>query len=379
MKIAIVTNQFPKLSETFITAQVDQLEKRGHQLFIFCSSFDKVLFKACFIKKQQIRIIVIDNMNLLKHIIRNPFAYLQKNRTVCEAFLLAQINSINPTIVHFQFSGIALAYLNILPLIKVRKIVSCRGTAENVTLLENDERKRSLQKAFIYVDAIHCLSEHLKQTILPYCNKKEKIFINYPSINTNLFKRNSIYRNNECIIILSVGRLTFQKGFFYGLLAVKELKQNYNNFKWLIIGDGEQKEELLFHIQQMQLHQQIVLLGAKSNSEVKGYLEKADIFLFPSVTEGMGNVALEAMSMQLPVVATKSGGIQEIIEHGKNGLLAEVYDTKQLSNYLDRLMKDFKLRKSIGEAARNTIILKCNLTHQTNVFEKMYQSTVANK
>jgi colanic acid/amylovoran biosynthesis glycosyltransferase len=379
MKIVIITNQFPKLSETFITSQIDELEKRGHQLFIFCSSFDKVLFEACFIKNQQIRIIVLENRNLLKHIIKNPFACLQKNRTVSEAFLLAQINSINPIIVHFQFSGIAIAYSNILPLIKVRKMVSCRGTAENVTLLVNEERKRSLQKALLYVDAIHCLSEDLKQTILLYCNKKEKIFINYPSINTNLFKRNSIYRTNECIIILSVGRLTFQKGFFYGLLAVKELKQNHNNFKWLIIGDGNQNEELLFHIQQMQLHQQVVLLGAKSNSEVKEYLEKADIFLFPSVTEGMGNVALEAMSMQLPVVATRSGGIQEIIEHGKNGLLAEVYNTKQLSNYLDRLIKDFELRKSLGEEARNTILSKCNISLQTDMFEKIYRNTIANK
>src|SRR5206468_794394 len=102
----------------------------------------------------------------------------------------------------------------------------------------------------------------------------------------------------------------------------------------------------------LKLHDHVELLGAKSRSEVKLLMENSDIYLLPSVYEGIANVALEAMSMELPVVSTRSGGMQEVITHEKDGLLADVYDHETLAQNLFALLQSEDLRLLLGKAAR---------------------------
>jgi colanic acid/amylovoran biosynthesis glycosyltransferase len=107
-----------------------------------------------------------------------------------------------------------------------------------------------------------------------------------------------------------------------------------------------------FHIHELKLQNHIVLHGKKNKNEVSDWINKSDIFLLTSVYEGIPNVVLEAMAMELPVVTTKSGGVDEVIEHGVDGFIAPLYDIETVSNLLEKFIQDKQLALTMGKAAR---------------------------
>ena len=382
MRIAIVIEEFPTLSETFIYVKVKQLALRGHKLFIFCNKKNQLLLHELFSGITNLTVLSFSKRDAVLFVLTHPGIALQslreadKNKFVYGQYRVQLINLYNPDIIHFEFSGIGIAYNPLMPLLKGRKVVSCRGSGEKVKLLTDSSRKEKMVALFKQVDAIHCVSDDMKQTILPYCSSPEKIFINYPSIDTIFFNRQKSYIKHDRVTILSIGRFTFQKGYLTGLQAIQRLKAKGYLFTWQIVGSGPQQEELVFHIHQMQLQDVVVLLGSKKRPEVMALLEEADMYFLPSVYEGIANVVLEAMSMQLPVVCTTSGGMEEVITHGKNGLLSPVYDAESLADNLALLVKNDELRQSLGVAARQRIVEQFDIQTQVTRFETVYTKII---
>jgi len=284
------------------------------------------------------------------------------------------INQIDYDIIHFEFSGIGVNFLTVLDKLKGKKVVSCRGTAEKVKLLVHDERKEALTNLFRKIDLIHCVSEDIKKTILPYCKYPEKIFVNTPAVDTDFFKPSSSKSYSDFISFFSVGRIEFVKGYLIGLLAVKELINKGYKIQWSIVGDGTEMEELQFHIHTLELTEQVKLMGKRPKEEVNDLLGNADIFLLTSYSEGLPNVVLEAMSKELPVVTTRCGGVAEIIEHEKDGFIVELYDHVGIAKYAEQLSNNISLRHQIGKAAREKIIAKFTLDKQTDTFENFYRT-----
>lgn len=383
MRIAIITNEFPARSETFISNKILKLAQKGHDVFVICHTLNKMLFEELFQSHINIKVVEINRENIIRSFFIFPvktsrlLLAKKKNRNnYFNALKAAIINNCDPQIIHFEFSVLAFDYLNFMEILPAKKVVSCRGTAEKVKLLVHEERKQKLAKVFEKVDAIHCVSEDMRQTILPFCSQPSKIFINFPSVDVPVFTRSIKYVAQPLLTIISVGRLTFQKGYFTGLIAVKQLKNMGIPFQWLIIGRGVKEEALIFYINQMQLKNEVKLLGAKSRSEIIELYQQADIFFLPSVYEGIANAALEAMSMELPVVSTRSGGMEEVIEHGVDGFLANTYDSRTLGIFLLQLAKDFALRKKTGEAARKKTMEHFEISRQVKKFETVYEGLI---
>lgn len=380
MRIAIIVDTFPSVSETFISNKVRYMANRGHQLFVVCNKKNDTLFNHLFAGNKNVSVVLFSKQKLLQYLSLHPgesIAALSKGKDfqkhIYRKFKINTINDCEADIVHFGFSGIAVAFLPGMQDIKAKKGVSCRGSAEYIKLLAHDERKRLVKMLFDQVDTIHCVSGNMRQTILPYCNKPEKIFINFPSVDVNRFRRSSEYIQHNPLIILSVGRFVFQKGYLIGLLAIKKLKELNKNFRWHIVAGGPQ-DEMIFHINELGLNGYVVLLGAKLNDEVLQLYNGADIFFLPSISEGIANVVLEAMSMQLPVVSTRCGGMAEVITHGKDGLLADVYDSDKLAENLLQLMDNEPLRKNLGAEARKRVAARFNIDTQAAKFEEVYKA-----
>ncbi len=380
MRIGIITISFPAISETFISNKVLQLSQRGHQVIVFCDGINKVLLNRLFGGNTSVKIVAITKMAVTKYAVSHPFKLLlgkDEERKEFKKFIstsarLHYINKYNLDIIHAEFSGIGALFLPVFKSVKAKTLVSCRGSAEKVKLLVSEQRRESIKQLFNQVDAIHCVSGDMKNTILPYCNNPSKIFINFPSIDAGLFKRSQPYTANNHIKILSVGRFTFQKGYLTGLLTIKKLKEHFQDFLWIIVGDGTQREEIIFHIHQMNLQHHVQLAGAQNREEIIALYNTADIFFLPSVYEGIANVALEAMSMELPVVSTRSGGMDEVITHNVDGMLAEVYDSDTLANHLLSTIGHFEKRKRLGTNARQRILEQFTIEKQTSIFEETY-------
>jgi colanic acid/amylovoran biosynthesis glycosyltransferase len=393
LHICIVTGEFPALTETFITTKVLELHKRGHRVTVIKNEDTNHVNTShvALIKKANIEVLSFINISsvskLIKAAAKNPSLLLQSlspkpsvfKRKYKQALQRKLLQKYAFDVVHFEFSGLAVSYLDTIKGLGNKTVVSCRGTAEKVKPLSQPQRKAQLESLFAAVSAIHCVSQDMANTIQSYCNNYSKIFINRPSIDPDVFKRAKLYTNSDTSLqILTVGRFTFQKGYVVGLMAMKELRLKGIDFTWNIVGDGPQHEELIYHIHALQLQDCVKLLGKKNRDEILDLYNKVDVFLLTSVYEGIANVCLEAMSMELPVVSTKSGGMEEVIEHGKDGLLCEVYNAKDIAEKLNLIANDYETRKQLGIQARKKVLQDFTLQRQVNVFEEQYYRLINN-
>lgn len=379
MRIAIIVVVFPSFSETFISNKVRMLCSRGHSVTVFCSEKNQQLLDALFPGVANLELKLLNKATILKNWILFPFSGINKlnfhRSLIPQVYYAARAYTINKAkadIIHFEFSGIGIDYLDGIENIHAKKVVSCRGSAEKVKLLIYEERKNLFRQLLQKVDRVHCVSQDMVQTILPYCDEPNKIFVNYPSIDTGYFTRQKMKLRDNHLTILSVGRVTFQKGYPNALFTMQYLKKHSLPFTWIIAGSGDAAEEFIFKIHEFGLTENIILAGTKPRSEVKELMENADVFYLPSLYEGVANVVLEAMSMELPVVVTKSGGMAEVITHGEDGLLADVFDFRAQADHILNIAYNRELAEKLGKNAREKVIEKFNLEKQTTIFEEKY-------
>jgi colanic acid/amylovoran biosynthesis glycosyltransferase len=393
LHICIVTGEFPALTETFVTTKVLELHKRGHRVTVIRNQDTNQVNTShvALIKKANIEVLSFINISsvpkLIKATVENPTLLLQSLSSKPSTFKRKYKKALQKKllqkhafdVVHFEFSGLAVSYLDTIKSLNAATVVSCRGTAEKVKPLSQPERKAQLENLFASVAAIHCVSQDMANTIQSYCSNASKIFINRPSIDPDVFKRSKPYNNpNASLQILTIGRFTFQKGYLIGLMAMKELRLKGVDFIWNIVGDGLQHEELIYHIHALQLQDCVKLLGKKNRDEILELYNKVDVFLLPSLYEGIANVCLEAMSMELPVISTKCGGMEEVIENGKDGLLCEVYSPNDIAEKLGLIANDYVTRKQLGINARKKVLQDFTLQRQVNVFEEQYYRLINN-
>jgi len=195
---------------------------------------------------------------------------------------------------------------------------------------------------------IICVSKQVQSALfswLPSVNKKTKVISNAVPIPKFL---------NLCPVkiydILFVGRLTKQKGVEILLKAIKILKNKHSrNLKIAIVGDGDLKENLNDLTAELGLNKEVKFLGVRE--DINGLMDSAKIFVLPSRWEGFGLVIVEAMSNMLPVIATNVGGIPEIIENGKDGLLVPPENSGALARAINSLLENEKLREKLSQAA----------------------------
>jgi glycosyltransferase involved in cell wall biosynthesis len=158
-------------------------------------------------------------------------------------------------------------------------------------------------------------------------------------------------------VIGSIGRIVWAKGFQYLIRAAPEILAKFPNAKIVIAGrDCGYLPELKKLAYKLGVHKSIIFTGPLKSEEVKGFYVDSDVIVIPSIHEPFGIVALEAMACGKAIVASRVGGLSDIIVHGKNGLLIEPGNVKQLSEALISVLADEKLARSLGE--EGTLIIK---------------------
>lgn len=358
----------------------------GHTVIVFCSQKNQQLMDELFPNLSGLKVKLLDKLTIFRSWILFPFIGL--NKLDFRRSLIAQMNDAmhrymlkneKADIMHFEFSEIGINYLDTIQNIFSKKLVSCRGVAEKMKLLIDNERKDQFIKLLENVDRVHCVSQDMKETILPYCNDPEKIFVQYPGIDTNYFSRNKKKNRTNTIQFLSVGSMAFQKGYVLALFTMAFLKSKQLSFTWTIAGSGNVEEEFVFKCHEFGLTDNVVLVGKKSPDEVKMLMENADIFYLPSLFEGVAQVVLEAMSMELPVVVTKSGGMPEVIIHREDGMLADIFDFKEQANLILEIVHDQHFGEQLGIAARQKVKKLFSIEKQINIFENVYQDLLNEK
>ena len=167
--------------------------------------------------------------------------------------------------------------------------------------------------------------------------------------------RRSLGVPSDALIVLSVGRLSREKGHLDLIEAVGKLDLGKRPFRLVIVGDGPERGLIQKHAKKLGVDSIVVLAGQQN--DVTPYYTMADLLVLPSHSEGSPLVLLEAMAAGLPIVATNVGGVPEISVHGETALLVDRGRPAALADAMGRLLEDEQLRKQFGETAR-TIALK---------------------
>jgi glycosyltransferase involved in cell wall biosynthesis len=234
-------------------------------------------------------------------------------------------------------------------------------------LIEINKRlKNKILEVFFKADKVIGVSSRVRNIILKYCNEPKRItYINdgIPESQIKEFKDSP--QDDNKIKIISVGYLEKRKGHEFVIRAVANLIKEGFEPEYNIIGEGENFSSLKELVRQLDLFDRVKFLGLKTQDEVYRYLSQADIFCLPSWDEAFGVVYLEAMAARLPVIACKAQGIEDVIQDGINGLLAEPKDADSVEKLLKKLIENPQLRKDIAEKARLTVLNQ--FTWRTNV------------
>ncbi|MFC1734851.1 glycosyltransferase family 4 protein [Candidatus Hydrogenedentota bacterium] len=179
---------------------------------------------------------------------------------------------------------------------------------------------------------------------------------------------------SDVFTILSIGRLVPQKCQTYLVEACKALKERGVEFECLIIGDGPDERKLKAMIREYGLEDVVKLRGPAFQEEIRRYYDMADVFVLPSLIEGIPVVYMEAMSKEAPVIATRIAGVPELIENGVSGILVEPRQVGPLADAIFSLVNDSELRKEIGKNARQRVLDEFDIWKSVRKLKAVFES-----
>lgn len=180
------------------------------------------------------------------------------------------------------------------------------------------------------------------------------------------------------LLVLFIARFTSHKQPLALIKAFAQAAAQLPSLHLLLVGDGDQKEEAVRLIDQLQLKDRITL--EKFRQDVPDVLAAADIFVLPSLWEGLPIGLLEAMAMGKTIIASRVDGTKEIIEHGVNGWLVDTEDlVNQLRDALVQLAGDPATRKRFSLQAMDTVRQRFNAADMTRRIENIYREVLAKK
>ncbi len=232
------------------------------------------------------------------------------------------------------------------------------------------------------------------RTIEPFLHKKcTKIFVNSNSIKTQLIDEENVEKkkielifngvenfnvkriNKEHITIICVANFIYYKRHFDILKSFSQLKSS--NVRLKLVGNGSSSKinQIENFIKHHKMKDRVDIL--REQNKVCEIIGQSDIGLLASEEEGFSNAILEYMSCGLPVVASNVGGNKEAIIHNKNGFLFEVGDTKKMTHYLEKLIKNKELRINMGKQSQLIQRKKYTIKQQINAYEDIYSSIIS--
>jgi len=227
---------------------------------------------------------------------------------------------------------------------------------------------------------VHCVSDAIKQEAIKLGLDPAKAWVIRPAVDPNFFFPAPAERRADSTLhIVTTGALIWRKGYEYALLAIRRLVEQGVPVHFEIIGDGPERQRVLYTLDDLHLHEHVHLLGRLSPEAVRARLQRADVFLLASLSEGIANAALEAMACGLPVVTTDCGGMREAVTDGVEGFVVPVRDPAAMAEALQKLASDADLRAAMGARARERILREFTLEQQIGQFLALYAAYARGK
>jgi len=226
------------------------------------------------------------------------------------------------------------------------------------------------------IKRILCVSDKIREIIEPALINKSVLRVVYSGIDPDRFTdctdkkllRNYFNIPDDYAIVGNVAALAPHKDYFTFVDTAERVLKEKTNVVFLIIGQGDEKQKIAEYIFEKGLQKSVLFTGFRT--DIPDILPELDVFLITSETEGLGTSILDAHACGVPVVATRAGGIPEIVTDKKTGLLADVKDPDELAANVLSLLNDKKSGQALAENAKKEI---CNFTRQETARKTMVE------
>ncbi len=215
-------------------------------------------------------------------------------------------------------------------------------------------RREASANVYRAARTIICISGKVQQILRTGTAEEICSAVVYNGVNPILFSPNPVEARQRDPEILVVGSLVRSKGHELVLRAIGNLRSPFPELRCRIIGEGRDRDEFESLVRQLGIGQQVQFVGRQSRSAVAEAMRRCSVFVLPSRNEGLGCVYLEAMSCGKPAIGCRGQGIDEVIEHGKNGWLIPVGGLEELLQGLSTLLQSADVSSRMGLAARST-------------------------
>lgn len=386
MKIAFFVEIFPKLSETFILNQITGLIDRGHsvEIYAFTNNEDEIshpdihgynlLDRTRFfdtIPRTQLAFVFKAMGMMVRHFpwlpIRVTGAIYKafrsgvrsiRSRTIRELFLMPKDNQYD--IIHCQFGKLGPPVLELrrFGAISGKLVTSFRGY-DATTIIDQDPNYYS--KLFKDGDLFFPVSNSLKKRLLQAGCDPARIIIHRSGVDCSKFSfKEPKFPEDGPVRLLTIGRLVEKKGITYAIQTIAKLRKHGFRVIYTVIGDGDLRLQLEQLVQDLDLKNEVKLIGWRDHEDVVRFLRQSHILIAPSVEangdhEGIPNSLKEAMAMGLPVIGTRHGGIPELIDDGVSGFLVPERDVEALVDRLRFLIDHPEIWSAMGRCGSKIV------------------------
>ena len=332
------------------------------------------------LKKENIRVISTNSL-------KRDVGFFQEFEATRELFDIFKKE--RPDIVHLNSSKAGGLGALVARIVKVKKIIfTAHGWAFN-------EDRNVIWKTVVYIISIvtsllsHVVitishRERVQTTMFPFI-REEKVYMIHMATRPPSFKEKTLARayiiersktkpKKDALWLGSIGELHKNKGYIHALRACVTLKNLGVNFFYTIIGEGEERARLLEFIHKNDLKDRVLLAGnIPTQHEGATLLRAFDIFLLPSLKEGLPYVLLETGYAGLPVIASSVGGVGEIISDQKSGILIKPKDSEALVVAIRLLVSDDSLRAKFGTKLKEKIVAEFSFEHMLKKTIEVYK------
>lgn len=225
-------------------------------------------------------------------------------------------------------------------------------------------------EAFRSADRVICLTRGDVEEVVRFGCPLEKIRLVPNAVDIERFKP---CKEREDDLVVWVGRFVPEKGLKYLVEAAKIVAKEFKDVKFLLVGYGPLKTKIMkLAYDRGLLDRYISFTGPLNRDKVAKVLGKATVFVFPSLKEGLPLSVLEAMACGVPVVGSDIPGINDVITHGKNGLLVPARNPEVLATAVLTLLNDEDFRRRLGQNARRLMVGKYSWDIIIEKIEKVY-------
>ena len=243
------------------------------------------------------------------------------------------------------------------------------------------------KETYLESELVVCVSEDMNEKVKVMTDGKARTFTFYSGVDTekfqpvpeirDTFRRKLGYAETDCVFLF-VGRITREKGIYELLEAFASISKEKESLKLMLVGPIFERSRFKKKVLQLGITHQIKTIGGVGHDDIPGYMNAADVFAFPSWMEGLPNVVMEACSCELPVIASRVGGIPEIIEDEVSGFLVSPRCPEELAEKMEYLIDSPEFISVIARKARQKMRREFNYRYNGYILTEELSAIIIN-